>query len=515
MDTEKSNEVPEAVSETPQQEEIGMEKEAALKLETPEESTEPEKSPAATEVNGHNVEAAVKAMVELVVTDDVKVSEEAAEVEIKDRAPEVMSEKETFPEKSLEGGQGSEETETMSDAVQQPPEPDESPKNIPDPVTVSNAKPENNEPERQPVPENIPEPAPLAESDPEPEPEKLAESVPEAETPQQTIPEPVTPQQPVDPQPPSQEEKVDTEAKLQTAMAVEEPVKEVVVEPAKEVAEEKPAEVEMERAAETEVAAEVAAEKPTEAVALEEKPAESEKKAEPEKSAECDTLKAEVVQSEQENTELKTEEATVPAPGSLSFAILEQEQTKGALQTSRTLIVLKGLPGSGKSFLARAIADAYKDHCCVLSADDLGVKPENPESSADGYKALDEAVVARCSAGAAPVLIVVDDTNHTHDRLGRMGEIAKQHHLVVMFLEPRTEWSRDVSQLAKRTRRGLDEAQMEAIKGPLDEMSIPLYFGWFLLSTNQDKVRCTSMDFLKTLDTLEAFKKHLMDCECA
>ncbi|XP_076000310.1 uncharacterized protein cnp [Genypterus blacodes] len=532
MDTEASSELVEALSESPQQEEIRMENEVESKPETPEESAEPEKSPAAAEVNAHNVEAAVVREAVEVVTENVQVSEEEPKVEMKDGVSE--------EKKLLEEEQGAEERETVSDAVQ-PPEPDESLTNIPDPVTVSKAELDNNEPEQQPAPENIPAPAPLAKSDPEPEPEKLAEPVPEAETPQQQIPEPDTPQPPVEPRPPSPEEKVDTEVELLTATPVEELVKEVVAKSVKEVAEEKLAEVEMEREAETVMVTEVGEEKLTEAVAAEEtpekpaenekeaepekpaesekeaeakKPAESEKEAETEKPAEPKSVKAEmpagceVVPSEQETVELKPEEVTAPAPGSLSFAILEHEQTKCALQTSRTLIVLRGLPGSGKSFLARAIAADYKDHCCVLSADDLGVKLEDPESSAAGYKAVDEAVVARCGAGVAPVLIVVDDTNHTHERLGRMGELAKQHRLVVMFMEPRTEWSRDASQLAKRSGRGLEEAQIETIRGPLADMSIPLFFGWFLLSTCVDKVKCTSMDFLKTLDTLEAFKKH-------
>ncbi|XP_071401528.1 2',3'-cyclic-nucleotide 3'-phosphodiesterase [Centroberyx affinis] len=546
MDTEKSSEVLDAASETPQQQETGMEKVVVSKLETPEETTEPEKPPATVEdteqmaVNGHdadqslmNVKETEELMVTEIVTESVKLSEGTPEIETKDSLPEEMSEQ----EKSIEKGQESEDTETLPGAVAKQPEPDGSPERISDPVTALNTEPENIQLEQQPVPENIPEPLPLhkplAESAPEPEPEKLVESVPEVELPEPTLPEPVMLQQPVDVQLPSHTEKapeqVETEAELQTAMDTEaEVVKDVVAEPTKEVEAEKPAEtaeVEMERAAETELVTEAAAEKPTEAVmvTLEKpaeientKPAEDVKEVEPEKPVEADTEKAvepaaegEADKSEQKDTE---EEGKVPAPGSLSFALLEQEQTKVVLQTSRTLIVLKGLPGSGKTLLARAIADAYKDHCSVFSADDHGVKPENPEVSADGYKALDEAVVAHCSAGtAASVLVVVDDTNHTQDRLARLGEIAEQHHLVAIFLEPRTEWRRDLSQLAKRTGRGLEEAQIQAMKGPLEEMILPLFFGWFLLPTIQEKVRCTSMDFLKTLDTLEPFKKHMND----
>ncbi|XP_019949829.2 2',3'-cyclic-nucleotide 3'-phosphodiesterase [Paralichthys olivaceus] len=521
MDTERSSEVLDA---SPQQEEVVMEKEAVSKLEAPEESTEPEKPPAAAEeteqlaVNGHDTEVInFKETEELIVTENVALSEQKADG---DGSPKDASDLESAP------------------IVEASPEPDESSEKISDPVAAFEAEPEKLEPEQEPVPEKDPEPLPvkatLAESVSVPEPEKLTESEPEAEVEEQTLPEPVTLQQPVDAQPAGEEEivpeQVETKAELQAMDLGAEIAKEeeaennVAAEPLNEVQEEKSADTE--KAAEMLLVTEVASEKPTEAVPLkeedsaeveEEKSAEDKKEAEPEK-AEPETLKeaeavaAEVVESEQNNPELVKEEDTVPASGSLSFALLEREQTKDALRTSRTLIVLRGLPGSGKSFLARAIADAYKDHCSVICADDHSVKPENPESSASGYKALDEAVVSCCTAGKTlPVLIVVDDTNHSQDRLGRMGEIAEEHHLVAIFLEPQTAWSCDVAQLTTKNSRGLEEAQLDAMKGPLEEMSIPFYFGFFLLSSVQDKIRCTSMDFLKTLDTLEAFKTHMLD----
>lgn len=527
MDTEMSGEGLDA-SDTPQPEETVMEKEVVTKLETSEESTEPEKPPAADEeteqaaVNGHDTDVVnLKETVEFIVTETVTVSEEKTEMEFEESLPTEKSDTESVPNVP-------------------PPEPDESSEKISDPVAALDTEPENIQPEQQPVPENNPEPlpvqTPLTESAPEPEPEKLAESVPVAEIQEQTLPEPVTLQQPVGapPPPPSKgegdAEQVETETKLQTTMntgaevvAKEEVAEnEVPAKPSKDEEEEKPAE--------TVVVTEVSPEKPTEASALKAeasaeienvKPTEEKKEAEAEKS-ESDTLKgaeaapeSEGAASEKKDAEIQKEEDAVPASGSLSFAFLEREQTKDTLQTSRILFVLRGLPGSGKSFLARAIADAYKDHCSVVSADDHGVKPENPESSAEGYKALDEAVVARCGAGTSvSVLIVVDDTNHTQDRLARLGEIAEQQHLVAIFLEPRTEWSRDVALLITKTKRGLEATQLEAMRAPLEEMSLPLFFGWFLLHSVQEKVRCTSMDFLKTLDTLEAFKKHMIDCEC-
>ncbi|KAK9535358.1 hypothetical protein VZT92_007742 [Zoarces viviparus] len=477
MDFEKSAEV----LELPGTE---VEKAVVSKVEMPEECPEPEKPPAADEaaeqlaVTGHDAEVPnLKETQELVVVQSEGTNK--MEIEKSDMVPVVVT----------------------------PPDLDESSEKTSGPVAALDTEPEN----KKPVPENDPEPSPvqtpLAESAPEPKPEKLAESV------LQTLPEPTALQLPVDAQPASQQngsEQAGTVTELQTAMATvaEEVSKEEVV--GKDVAAEPTIEVKEEKAAE------VSSVKPTEAVTLkEEASAESMEPAKGEQET-SDTLKeaaGEGVKSEEIGAELQKEEDTVPASGSLSFALLEREQTKDALRTSRTLVVLRGLPGSGKSFLARAIAEAYDGHCSVFCADDHGVKPENPESSAEGYRALDEAVVAFCSAGTASsvLVVVVDDTNHTQDRLARLGDIAVQQRLVAVFLEPRTEWSRDPAQLTMRTGRGLEVAQLEAMKGSLEEMSLPLYFGWFLLSSIQDKVRCTSMDFLKTLDTLEAFKKHLID----
>lgn len=468
-------------------EETAMAKEVLSKPETPEESPEPEKSPAAKgeseqmAANGHNAELVNSPQTEeAIVTESVTLTEEEADMEVEASSP----------------------PEPAPEAVAAVPETDESSEKSPELV-----------------------------ADAEPEPVMEAESVPVAQLQELTLEDQVTAPERAEAEPPSLGEKepqqVETEevpVEAETKEISEEKVEEKPV--AAELAAEKEAKstesaTPKEDEAKPKVVELVSPEKPTEPVGVkEEEPSAEAAAAAPvadKKEAEAPAVAAEAPAVSAEApavaAEVPKEEDTAPASGSLSFTILEQTQTKDALLTSRTLVVLQGLPGSGKSFLARTIADTYKDHCTVICADEHGVKPESPEASADGYKAVDEAVVSRCSAGTASssLLLVVDDTNHTQDRLARLAELAEQHHLVAIFLEPRTEWCRDVEQLGKKSKRGLQEAQLKTMKGQLEEMSLPLYFGWFLLSSVQEKVRCTAMDFLKTLDTLEAFKKHMAD----
>ncbi|XP_029583469.1 2',3'-cyclic-nucleotide 3'-phosphodiesterase isoform X2 [Salmo trutta] len=537
MDAEQ-NQVLDTVSETGEQQETGSGDCPQPQLDSP---IEPAESPVTRQEMEH---------LQDVVTESGR-SEEMQETAPKaEKSPKkLVASPEKVPETS---------TEVVTKAATYPEkQPELESSTVSEPATAMYVERENiqtAEPKKQPMPEKTPEP--LAENNIETAPEKMAEPVPEAvKLSEQAAPKPVTQPESEDVKllEPEQKEPEQSEKQAESCIVLEvapempakpETVKEVEAdkqteaeivpepEPKKPVAAETVKKVEAEKPVAAETVKKVEAEKPVAAETVKkveaEKPvaAETVKKVEAEKPVAAETVKKEKLVEAEMVKEVESEKQAegdaverqkaevdeqVPAPGTLSFAFLEHEQTKATLRTSRTLIILRGLPGSGKSLLARAIADSYQGLCTVCCADDHGVKPESPEASADGYKAFDDAVVACCSVGTSAQVIVVDDTNHTHDRLARLGEVAEQHRLVAMFLEPRTEWSRDLPQLAKRTQRGLEEAQIQAMKVPLEETSLPLFFGWFLLPGIQDKVRCTSMDFLKTLDTLEAFKKHLPD----
>ncbi|XP_053707659.1 2',3'-cyclic-nucleotide 3'-phosphodiesterase [Synchiropus splendidus] len=510
MDVEQSGEVLE-VPQTQEQEEVAVEKEVIVtKMDVTQESTEPENPPAAAEepepptVNGHS-----------------KLSEVEELTRTTDEGPEIEdSQSKDVPE-----------PESKPDIVPEP-EPENVAEIVPVVTQVVDISPAKET--EQPVTEETPEPvivqSPLQESAPLTEPLKAEVEM---------VPEPVPEKAPS----PSKEEKVVEPVEPTVSTAVEEVVAENVVEDKTEAEPVKMEEVtEPVKVEEKVVETVTMEEKVVETVTVEEKLVEtvtekkdsvetvkvvesvtqavavekvaespvaeipSEKKTEavegaPEEPVE-DKNEAEAAPVEQK------EEPTEPASGSLSFAFLERVPAKEALQSARTLVVLRGLPGSGKSFLARAISEAYKENCSVISADDHGVKPEKP--SAESYKALDQAVVSCCSTTTFS-MIVVDDTNHTQDRLATLEEIGEEHHLVVLHLEPRTNWCRDLAELHEKSRRGLDAAIMQTMDCEFEKVSLPLFFGWFFHYAVEDKVKSSVMDFLKTLDTLEAFNKHMAE----
>ncbi|XP_019752959.1 2',3'-cyclic-nucleotide 3'-phosphodiesterase [Hippocampus comes] len=328
---------------------------------------------------------------------------------------------------------------------------------------------------KPPVPVAVPE-----------EPHPMSDPVPEAEIMLPPTQEDAAPQQPEE-LPPCSPEKVQEKVldEVEAVVEAQEVVKEAQAQNDGEKIEastEKPAETSMQEKALKKAEAEMAP------------PAEPKKESEPDTSA-----KSAVPPGAEASDPAPEKEPTLPSAGSLSFPILKHEKTKDALCRSRTLVVIKGLPGSGKTFLSRALADAYKDHCSVFCADDYA---DSADPAMDAHKALDEAVVA-CCADAPTVLVVVDDTNHTHERLARLGELAREQRMVVVFLTPRTEWNADTARLAKLS--GRKPAAITAMKRQLDEVCLPLFFGWFLLTPAQDQLRSTGSDFLTALD---GFKKN-------
>lgn len=84
------------------------------------------------------------------------------------------------------------------------------------------------------------------------------------------------------------------------------------------------------------------------------------------------------------------------------------------IKGSRVMIILRGLSGSGKSFLANKIFERYKHCCTVCSADDYFVQSDGSYQFEktllrDAHEHCQQKAVAACKDGIP--MVILDNTN--------------------------------------------------------------------------------------------------------
>lgn len=133
----------------------------------------------------------------------------------------------------------------------------------------------------------------------------------------------------------------------------------------------------------------------------------------------------------------------------------------------RVLVCMRGAPGSGKSYLARAIVDRtmngnYADH--IFTTDDYFVDARTKQYRFDRGR-LSEAhdrnqakVARRAADGWSP--IVVDNTSMKVWEMQPYFREAVKHGYLIRILEPNTPWRIAVGKLAQRNSHGVDQEQI-------------------------------------------------------
>ena len=163
------------------------------------------------------------------------------------------------------------------------------------------------------------------------------------------------------------------------------------------------------------------------------------------------------------------------------YPFLSDKSSILSCQGSLTMVIMRGLPGSGKSSLVRQILKTYP-HAEVCSADAFFTQ-------ADGSYQYDRTKIKEAhmfSQGRAEALckdacnlVIVDNTHVKRWELQPYINTAAKFRYSVLILEPQTPWAKDPGQLAERNSHDVSENVIMKKLKEWQEIR-PRYFCWQL-----------------------------------
>jgi len=132
----------------------------------------------------------------------------------------------------------------------------------------------------------------------------------------------------------------------------------------------------------------------------------------------------------------------------------------------KKVILMKGIPGSGKSFLANQL------NGLVLSTDDLWMD-RNEHSylwDPEGLKIAHELnkIKFRVACKRGHPLIIVDNTNITQWERQPYIDIAEENGYAVEILEPKTDWRYDADVCYEKCSHGVPLCVIQKMLGKME-----------------------------------------------
>ncbi|TPX37728.1 hypothetical protein SmJEL517_g00482 [Synchytrium microbalum] len=134
---------------------------------------------------------------------------------------------------------------------------------------------------------------------------------------------------------------------------------------------------------------------------------------------------------------------------------------------SKLLLVLRGVPGSGKSYFANQLAAEYP-YAKLLSSDDYffdrdGVYDFRPKLLGEAHQWNQNRCREALISSGTPSLIIIDNTNTQLWEAKPYVLDALEFGHEVLSLEPQTEWwkTRNVEEMANRNQHGVPLAAIE------------------------------------------------------
>lgn len=137
----------------------------------------------------------------------------------------------------------------------------------------------------------------------------------------------------------------------------------------------------------------------------------------------------------------------------------------------QTMVIMKGCPGSGKSFLAKQIK-TYNERCNIkteiFSTDNFwllatGEYRFDPTRLGIAHAWNQQQVINAFEryGYAQPDCVIIDNTNLTFGEVKPYLDIAKSYKIAVFEVVPNTPWAYNVDELVKRNQHGVPRETIE------------------------------------------------------
>ena len=195
---------------------------------------------------------------------------------------------------------------------------------------------------------------------------------------------------------------------------------------------------------------------------------------------------------------MATEDQVVVEP-SLDFPFLNDTKTVEYVGESKTLLLLRGPPGSGKSSLATAISEKYPMKVAICSAEEYIPQGEKPPFSREMLKKA-HTDCQQCGHGRLQGRL-----SHCHRGQHKRLTLVSEKTTVALdtssttwtvLVVPQTSWILDAQELVKRSSRGFPLEDIQRKLEKFQEPIYPLFYGWFVNRTDSETMRGTGETFL-------------------
>eukprot|EP00112_Aurelia_sp_Birch-Aquarium-sp1_P002102 Seg1229.2 transcript_id=Seg1229.2/GoldUCD/mRNA.D3Y31 product="2' 3'-cyclic-nucleotide 3'-phosphodiesterase" protein_id=Seg1229.2/GoldUCD/D3Y31 len=192
------------------------------------------------------------------------------------------------------------------------------------------------------------------------------------------------------------------------------------------------------------------------------------------------------------------------------MAFYSKGETVEFCRASKVMYFLRGLPGSGKTTIAKEIAIIYGHNAAICSADDYTVNEEGAyQWRQSEYEQTHKLCLekARSLCEEARNVIIIDNTNIYLDKVQPYFKLCFDYDYIAVIIEPSTPWKYDVEELARRSEHTASQEIISELKSCLKPI-IPYFYGWFFSFDDSKFIQKTG---LMAMNNLLKFREFVED----